>query len=319
MQAVDRPLLIIFEDLHWADPTTGEFLAALVRRIDGLAALAIFTCRPHWSPRLKGAHIERRELQRLPREPALGLVDHIAGAGRMPRAVLEQVVARADGVPLFIEELTRAVLGLGLLNGEGGPAALAGAPARAGHSLDAAGFADGAARPARAGQVRGAAGQRHRARVQLPAARRRSRPCLRIGCAGDCGRWRKPGSSTPRTRPSARSTSSSTCWCRRSPTRRCCAADGTSSTRRSRRCWKSGSRSRRATRPSCSRTTGPRRATPSAPSPAGSPPASAPASARSTARRSVTCARASSWWSSCPTPSSGATRSWRSCSRSGRC
>ncbi len=54
MQAVDRPLLIIFEDLHWADPTTGEFLAALVRRIEGLAALAIFTCRPHVVPTLEG-------------------------------------------------------------------------------------------------------------------------------------------------------------------------------------------------------------------------------------------------------------------------
>jgi predicted ATPase/class 3 adenylate cyclase len=117
------PLLIIFEDLHWADPTTLEFLSALVRRIDGMAALAIFTFRPDFTMPWRGPHVRGRELQRLPPEQALSLVEHVAGAGRMPKAVLEQVVLRADGIPLFIEELTHAVVGLGLLDdGRRGPA-----------------------------------------------------------------------------------------------------------------------------------------------------------------------------------------------------
>jgi predicted ATPase/class 3 adenylate cyclase len=115
-QATVRPLLIIFEDLHWADPTTLEFLAALVRRIGGTAMFAIFTFRPGFTAPWSGPHVRSRELRRLPREPALSLVEHVAGAGRMPTAVLEQVVQRADGIPLFIEELTQAVIGMGALN-----------------------------------------------------------------------------------------------------------------------------------------------------------------------------------------------------------
>ena len=116
MKAAARPLLIIFEDLHWADPTTIEFLSVLVRRIDGMAALAILSFRPDFAAPWKGPQVKRCELPRLPPEPALSLVEQVAGAGRMPKAVLEQVVLRADGIPLFIEELTHAVLGLGLLD-----------------------------------------------------------------------------------------------------------------------------------------------------------------------------------------------------------
>jgi predicted ATPase/class 3 adenylate cyclase len=117
-RATARPLLMLFEDLHWADPTTREFLTTLVARIDGMAALAICTFRPDFVAPWKDSEVEGRELQRLSREPARHLVENVAGAGRIPDAVLEQVVLRADGVPLFIEELTHAVLGLGVLNGE---------------------------------------------------------------------------------------------------------------------------------------------------------------------------------------------------------
>ena len=311
---------IIFEDLHWADPTTLEFLAALVARIDGMAALAIFTCPPALRRAVKGAHVSGRELQRLPREPALGLVEHVAGAGPdAARPCSSRWSRRADGIPLFIEELTRAVLGLGLLDGEGGPAALAGAlPALAIPStlqdslmarLDQLGPAKFVAQLASAiGREfsyplldaiaplpRGAAARRIAALEEAGLVRARSsdrRRGLRLQARAGAG-GRLPDAAA---QPAARAPRA-----------------------RSRRCWRSASRSRRATHPSCSRTTGPRRATPSAPSPAGSPPASAPASGRSTARRSGTCARASSWWSSSPTPSSVATRSWRCSSRSGRC
>jgi predicted ATPase/class 3 adenylate cyclase len=114
-QAAARPLLILVEDLHWADPTTMEFLSALVLHIDGMAALAICTFRPDFVAPWRAPQVEGRELRRLPREAALHLVENVAGAGRMPDAVLEQVVLRADGIPLFIEELTHAVLGSGVL------------------------------------------------------------------------------------------------------------------------------------------------------------------------------------------------------------
>ena len=115
-QAVASPLLILFEDLHWADPTTLEFLSALILHIDGMAALAVCTFRPDFVAPWRAPQVNGRELRRLPREAALHLVENVAGAGRMPDAVVEQVVLRADGIPLFIEELTHAVLGSGVLN-----------------------------------------------------------------------------------------------------------------------------------------------------------------------------------------------------------
>ena len=93
-QAGARPLLVIFEDLHWADPTTLEFLSVLVERIDGMAALAIVTARPGFAVPWKGPYVTSRELPRLPRDAALGLVEHVAGAGRMPEAA-----ARPGGAP----------------------------------------------------------------------------------------------------------------------------------------------------------------------------------------------------------------------------
>ena len=64
MEAGARPLLIIVEDLHWADPTTLEFLSALVERIDGIAALAVVTVRPHSAVPWEAPHVTGRELQR---------------------------------------------------------------------------------------------------------------------------------------------------------------------------------------------------------------------------------------------------------------
>ena len=121
-QATGRPLLIIFEDLHWADPTTMEFLTTFVRRIGDLTALAVFTLRPGFVAPWTSPLMHFRELQRLPREYALSLVEQVAGVGRMSDAVLDQVVLRADGIPLFIEELTHAVLGLDAQDTDSSPA-----------------------------------------------------------------------------------------------------------------------------------------------------------------------------------------------------
>ncbi len=108
--AASRPVLIVFEDLHWVDPTTQEFLTLLLDQVRHMRALVILTCRPDfifpWDER---EHVERHELQRLTPAEALRLAQQVAG-DHLPQHVVEQVVAKTDGVPLFVEELTRAVV-----------------------------------------------------------------------------------------------------------------------------------------------------------------------------------------------------------------
>jgi predicted ATPase/class 3 adenylate cyclase len=104
------PVPVVFEDVHWMDPTTQEFLALVVERVRGLRALVVITCRQNFSPPWKDQpHVEHRELKKLAPEDAIELVERVAGQ-RLPRSMIEQVVSRTDGVPLFIEELTKAVV-----------------------------------------------------------------------------------------------------------------------------------------------------------------------------------------------------------------
>ncbi|HEX6318330.1 MAG TPA: AAA family ATPase [Burkholderiales bacterium] len=104
---------IVFEDVHWVDPTTQELLGLLVERVRRMRALVVLTFRPDFSPPWRDRpHVELRELGGLAPGHALGLAQQVAGP-RLPPATLAQVVAKTDGVPLFIEELTRAVLGSG--------------------------------------------------------------------------------------------------------------------------------------------------------------------------------------------------------------
>jgi class 3 adenylate cyclase/predicted ATPase len=115
--AAARPLLVVFEDVHWADPTTLEFLTLVIGRVPDLAALVVLTFRPDFSPPWAHApHVVRRELEKLAPSDVVELAEQVAGARRLPETVAEQVVAKADGVPLFVEELTRALLGTGLLS-----------------------------------------------------------------------------------------------------------------------------------------------------------------------------------------------------------
>ena len=106
-----QPVLCVFEDLHWADPTTLELLDRLVGRIVGERVLLLLTFRPEFSPPWRGRpHATLISLNRLPRRQSAALAEAVAGGGALPDAVLQQIVARADGVPLFLEELTKAVL-----------------------------------------------------------------------------------------------------------------------------------------------------------------------------------------------------------------
>jgi predicted ATPase len=104
------------EDLHWVDPTTLELLRLLVDQGPTARILALWTCRPDFSPPWAGrSHVTQVTLPRLPRRQAAEMADRVARGKTLPPEVAEQVVAKTDGVPLFVEELTKTVLESGLL------------------------------------------------------------------------------------------------------------------------------------------------------------------------------------------------------------
>ena len=104
------------EDLHWVDPSTLEFLSLLVDQGPTARILALFTFRPDFSPPWTGrSHLTQVTLPRLPRRQAAEMAGRVAHSKTLPAEVMEQVVARTDGVPLFVEELTKMVLESGLL------------------------------------------------------------------------------------------------------------------------------------------------------------------------------------------------------------
>jgi predicted ATPase/class 3 adenylate cyclase len=105
------PVLMVLEDAHWIDPTTLELLGQTLDRIAGARVLMLLTTRPDGQPALGGhPHVTRLTLNRLGRGPAEAIVAQLAGDRQMPPEVLREIAARTDGVPLFVEELTKAVL-----------------------------------------------------------------------------------------------------------------------------------------------------------------------------------------------------------------
>src|SRR5262245_25040929 len=114
--AVQQPVLFAIEDLHWVDPTTLEFLSLLVDQGPTARILALFTFRRDFSAPWAGrSHLTQVTLPRLPRRQAAEMTGRVAHGKTLPAEVVEQVVARTDGVPLFVEELTKMVLESGLL------------------------------------------------------------------------------------------------------------------------------------------------------------------------------------------------------------
>jgi class 3 adenylate cyclase/tetratricopeptide (TPR) repeat protein len=114
------PVLMAFEDVHWSDPTSLELLTLTVERMQTLPILLLVTYRPDFPPPWAGQpHVTSMALNRLGRRERLRLVDHVAGGKALPQSLLEQIVERTDGVPLFVEELTKAVLASNELDGSG--------------------------------------------------------------------------------------------------------------------------------------------------------------------------------------------------------
>jgi class 3 adenylate cyclase/predicted ATPase len=117
LQALARRqlVLMIFEDLHWIDPTSRELLDLTVEKIAGLRVLLVATYRLEFQPPwVGGSQVTVIALNRLGRNEGASLVHHLAGnLGALPPDVVDEIVERTDGVPLFVEELTKAVVEAG--------------------------------------------------------------------------------------------------------------------------------------------------------------------------------------------------------------
>jgi hypothetical protein len=167
--AREQPLIAVFEDAHWIDPTSRELLDLTVERVRSLPVLLVVTFRPEFQqPWVGQPQVAMLALNRLDRRDRTALVEQIAGGKRLPAEVVDQIADRTDGVPLFVEERS----------GER-------CPARGGGQLrsrplvaaicdpdDTAGFTDGTARPFGVGASSGANWRGDRTRVFVRAAAR---------------------------------------------------------------------------------------------------------------------------------------------------
>jgi predicted ATPase len=120
--AARGPLLVVAEDLQWIDPTSLEFLALLVERLGRQRVLMLVTLRtdPKFSPPWPGhAHVTAVELPRLTDNDAELLVERVASGKRLPKEVTRQILVPTEGVPLFVEEMTKTVLETGVLRESG--------------------------------------------------------------------------------------------------------------------------------------------------------------------------------------------------------
>ena len=106
-----RPVLMIFEDAHWIDPSSRELLDTTIERVARLPVLLVTTFRPEFHPPWTGqAHVSTLNLSRLGRREGAALAGSVAGCNVLPEEIVEEIIERTDGIPLFVEELTKAVV-----------------------------------------------------------------------------------------------------------------------------------------------------------------------------------------------------------------
>jgi class 3 adenylate cyclase/predicted ATPase len=109
--AREKPVLMIFEDAHWADPTSLEVLGRVLDRIRALRVLLLVTFRPEFEPPWIGqSHVTALTINRLTEREIGGLIDSVVGNKVLPANIRQDIIERTDGVPLFVEEMTKAVL-----------------------------------------------------------------------------------------------------------------------------------------------------------------------------------------------------------------
>lgn len=117
--ARDRPTLMLFEDVHWADPTTLELIDRFLLSAASLPLLLLMSFRPEFKPAWTGEHVTLMPLARLSPVQGANFVARVTGGKPLPDDLVAQIVDKADGVPLFLEELTKAVLESGCLDDAG--------------------------------------------------------------------------------------------------------------------------------------------------------------------------------------------------------
>jgi predicted ATPase len=106
-----NPLLMIFEDAHWADPTSIELFSRIVDRVPTLRVLLIVTFRPDFVPPWVGQpHVTALTLNRLAERETSAIISRVVGNKLLPPSIRQDIIERTDGIPLFVEEMTRAVL-----------------------------------------------------------------------------------------------------------------------------------------------------------------------------------------------------------------
>jgi predicted ATPase/class 3 adenylate cyclase len=114
--AARQPALMVIEDAHWADPTSLELIELIVEHAPRLSLLTIVTFRPEFAaPWIGRPHVLLMSLSRLRHELSTEMITHLTGGKVLPKEITDQIIDRTDGVPLFIEELTKTVLESGLL------------------------------------------------------------------------------------------------------------------------------------------------------------------------------------------------------------
>ena len=226
-------MLVLFEDAHWADATSLEVLDLAIERVRRLPVLLLITFRPRIRGAMEGPARRRRRsrsavsIARKPRRWS----NSVTGGRKLPAEVLAQIVAKTDGVPLFVEELTKNVLESGLLVEDGeryrldGPLPPLAIPSTLQDSLMAR--LDRLAAVKEIAQIGAAIGRE----FSYPLLQRRGRPRRERRCAQRSRNWRTPSwCSAPASRP-PRAIRSNTRWCRTRPTKACSRAAGKSCTR----------------------------------------------------------------------------------------
>jgi class 3 adenylate cyclase/predicted ATPase len=113
LQALARrnTVLMVFEDAHWSDPTSLELLGRVVHRIASLQVMVIVTFRPEFEPPWPGRpHVNALVINRLARREIDAMIDRVVGDRQLPANIRQDIIERTDGIPLFVEEMTKAVL-----------------------------------------------------------------------------------------------------------------------------------------------------------------------------------------------------------------
>jgi class 3 adenylate cyclase/predicted ATPase len=116
-----HPVLLIIEDLHWTDPTTLEWLHLLIDQTPTASILVLLTCRPHFQPAWHHrSYLTEITVHRLSPTQVEQIIHRMIDGKTLPTEVLQQIIAKTDGVPLFVEEMTKAILESGQLKDVGG-------------------------------------------------------------------------------------------------------------------------------------------------------------------------------------------------------